>query len=124
MYIVNSSINKAIDIGLVLKYNVITMWLHYFVRKEFRKMQVDIIQVGNSKGIRIPAALLKQLGIDTKLDMEVVDGKIILKPIRIPREGWDKTLKKMAEQNRIDDEIVFPAEMDNDLLEEWKDDTH
>jgi antitoxin MazE len=80
--------------------------------------------VGNSKGIRIPAALLKQLGIDTKLDMEVVDGKIILKPIRIPREGWEKTLKKMAEQNRIDDEIVFPAEMDNDLLEEWKDDTH
>jgi antitoxin MazE len=87
-------------------------------------MQVDIIQVGNSKGIRIPAAILKQLGVNTKLDMEVVEGQIILKPTRIPREGWEKTLKKMAEQTQIDEEIIFPAEMDNDLLEEWKDDTH
>jgi antitoxin MazE len=87
-------------------------------------MQVDIIQVGNSKGIRIPAAILKQLGIGTKLDMEIVEGQIILKPTRIPREGWEKALKKMAEQTQIDEEIIFPAEMDNDLLEEWKDDTH
>lgn len=87
-------------------------------------MQVDIIQVGNSKGIRIPAAILKQLGMDTKLDMEVIDGKIILKPIKKPREGWEETLRKLADQNQIDDEIVCRVEIDTELLEEWKNESN
>lgn len=34
-------------------------------------MQMDIIRIGNSKGIRIPLAVLKQCGIDSKVELEV-----------------------------------------------------
>ncbi|WP_006524698.1 AbrB/MazE/SpoVT family DNA-binding domain-containing protein [Desulfoscipio gibsoniae] len=30
-------------------------------------MEVDIIEIGNSKGIRLPLAILKQCGIDSNI---------------------------------------------------------
>ncbi|XEQ95070.1 hypothetical protein SCACP_39720 [Sporomusa carbonis] len=35
-------------------------------------MEVDVIRIGNSKGIRIPASMLKQCGIDKKVIIKVV----------------------------------------------------
>lgn len=80
-------------------------------------MNADIIKIGNSKGIRIPASLLKQCGIDKKVEIEVKYNSIILKPIKSPREGWAAKFKGMAE--RGDDQILIADELDTDLLEEW-----
>jgi antitoxin component of MazEF toxin-antitoxin module len=42
-------------------------------------MRVPIIDIGNSKGIRIPQAVLKQALFSEEVDLEVIDGKIILR---------------------------------------------
>lgn len=42
-------------------------------------MRVPIIDIGNSKGIRIPQAILKQAVFGDEVEMEVVEGKITLK---------------------------------------------
>jgi flagellar motor switch protein FliG len=42
-------------------------------------MRVPIIDIGNSKGIRIPQAVLKQAVFGDEVEMEVAEGKIILK---------------------------------------------
>jgi len=83
-------------------------------------MNADIIRIGNSKGIRIPASLLKQCGINKKVEIEVRYNNIILKPIKSPREEWAAKFKMMAK--RGDDQILIPDELDTDLLEEWKND--
>lgn len=80
-------------------------------------MNVDIIKIGNSKGIRIPASLLKQCGIGEKVEIEVKYNNIILKPIKSPRQGWATAFEKMAKQG--DDSILIPDELDDELLEEW-----
>jgi len=36
-------------------------------------MEMNIINTGNSQGIRIPAQLLKQLGINGVVDVEIVN---------------------------------------------------
>lgn len=42
-------------------------------------MKVQIIDIGNSKGIRIPQAVLKQVVFGSEVEMEVAEGKITLK---------------------------------------------
>ena len=41
-------------------------------------MRIPIINIGNSKGIRIPQAILKQVNFNDEIDLEIIDGKIIL----------------------------------------------
>ncbi len=42
-------------------------------------MRVPIIDIGNSKGIRIPQAILKQVLFPDEIEMDVLEGKIILR---------------------------------------------
>ncbi len=80
-------------------------------------MKMDIIKIGNSKGIRLPQAVLKQCGIDSKVELEVKDNYIILKPVKNPRQGWAASFKLMRKNN--DDVLLISEEIDHDTLEEW-----
>ena len=42
-------------------------------------MRVPIIEIGNSRGIRIPQAILKQVQFSGEIEMEVSEGKITLR---------------------------------------------
>src|SRR5512145_2293592 len=42
-------------------------------------MRVPIIDIGNSKGIRIPQAVLKQVNFAKDIELEVADGRITLR---------------------------------------------
>jgi len=81
-------------------------------------MLLTIISIGNSQGIRIPKSILKQCHITDKVDMEIEENKIILKPINnIPREGWNEKFSNL--HSNQDDKLLI-----NDLLdlntEEWE----
>ncbi|GAH76797.1 unnamed protein product, partial [marine sediment metagenome] len=45
-------------------------------------MLINIVPIGNSKGIRIPKAILDQCDIENEVDLEVENGKIIIEPIK------------------------------------------
>ncbi len=47
-------------------------------------MRVPIIDIGNSKGIRIPQAILKQVSFAEEVEMDVADGKITLRRLVDP----------------------------------------
>ena len=80
-------------------------------------MKADIIKIGNSKGIRLPASLLKQCGIDKKVEIEIKHNNIVLKPLKSPRAGWAAAFKEMNKHG--DDNLFVPDEIDVDSLEEW-----
>jgi len=67
-------------------------------------MKVDIIPIGNSKGIRIPKALLEQCGFSESVEIEVEDNHLVLSPTHQPRKGWDDAFKAMAA--RKDDKLL------------------
>jgi antitoxin component of MazEF toxin-antitoxin module len=47
-------------------------------------MRIPIIDIGNSKGIRIPQAVLKQVLFHGEVEMDVAEGKIVLhRPVTI-----------------------------------------
>ena len=60
-------------------------------------MLVSVVAIGNSKGIRIPKAILDQCNIRDRLELEVEGGRIILEPVRDnPRKDWGKAFQVMA----------------------------
>ena len=85
-------------------------------------MQMDIIKIGNSKGIRLPLAVLKQCGIDSKVELEIKDNCIIIKPVKTPRQGWAEALELMHKNN--DDTLLISEEIDNETLEAWDEPKH
>lgn len=82
-------------------------------------MLVSIVPIGNSKGIRLPKAILDQLHIADKMDLEVINQQIILKPLHgSPREGWFDSFQKMHEQK--EDSLIMPEESGIEAFEwEW-----
>lgn len=80
-------------------------------------MEIDVIKIGNSKGIRLPMAILKQCGIESKVELEIEDNCIIIKPVKTPRQGWAEAFKVMHKKG--DDSLLIEEEIDNGLLEAW-----
>jgi len=83
-------------------------------------MLANLIKIGNSKGVRLPASFLKQCNIDsktTKVELTLTDNQITIKPINVPREGWAFAFKTMSKNN--DDELLISNSLDNELLEAW-----
>ena len=78
-------------------------------------MKTQIIQIGNSQGIRIPKVLLEESRISGEVDVELHPDGILIRNAQKPRAGWDEAFK-MAE----DDEIaagVPPSDFDK---KEWQ----
>ena len=82
-------------------------------------MLVSLISIGNSKGIRLPKAILEQLNIQDKLELKVEEKQLILKPInKKPREGWEESLKEMRLTS--EDTLLIPKDSEAGAFEwEW-----
>jgi antitoxin MazE len=68
-------------------------------------MQVSLIDIGTSKGIRIPASILKMFDSVSGFELHVEDKKIILDTIESPRRGWSAKFKNSSEELLIDDTL-------------------
>jgi antitoxin MazE len=58
-------------------------------------MDVSVIQIGNSKGIRLSKTLLEKYNIKDTVELILEKGYIIIRPKTLPRKGWEKAFKKM-----------------------------
>lgn len=80
-------------------------------------MIAKVIQIGNSKGIRIPNQILKEMNIENQIELIISDKKdeIILKPLHKVRDGWKDSFKKMKSTG--DDKLIINDSLD---LNEWE----
>ena len=92
---------------------------NYKVITEVIIMLTDVVRIGNSKGIRIPSYILKECNIYDKVEMEIVDGKIVILPLKKLRENWSEKFAEMHKNG--DDELLIDENVDVDLGDwEWK----
>lgn len=80
-------------------------------------MKVDLIPIGNSRGIIIPAPVLKNLGIQDKLELEIRKNTMLLRSAN-PRASWGAAFKAMAENG--DDQLLIDSVWEDESFEEWK----
>jgi antitoxin MazE len=81
-------------------------------------MEVSLISIGNSKGIRLSKTLIEKYNIQDTLELILEKGYIILKPKAKARKGWEKAFKKMRENG--DDKLLIADVFENENFEEWK----
>jgi len=81
-------------------------------------MEVSVIKIGNSKGIRLSKTLLDKYNIQDTVEVILEKGQIVIKPLSRPRKGWEKAFKKMAENS--DDRLLINDVFEDENLEEWK----
>ncbi|MCF6181760.1 AbrB/MazE/SpoVT family DNA-binding domain-containing protein [Lutibacter sp.] len=80
-------------------------------------MEISIIKIGNSKGLRLNKTILEKYNIKEKVELILEKGQIILRPIEKPRKDWEIEFKKMRLNN--DDRLLMNDVFDDEDLDEW-----
>ena len=81
-------------------------------------MQVSVISIGNSKGIRFSKTILEKYCIKDSVELILEKGHILLKSVKVPRKNWDKAFKQMHKNG--DDKLLMNDIFEDESLEEWK----
>jgi antitoxin MazE len=82
-------------------------------------MKAQLISIGNSRGIRIPKAILQQCDMSDEVELAVEGRQIILSPTgKQPRKGWREAAARMAAAG--DDELLIPDAFADEIDLEWK----
>ena len=72
-----------------------------------------LIRIGNSRGIRLPKTLIEEAGLTDELEIEVVDGAVVIRPAHEPRRGWAEAAEACArEDNDLDDWDTTTSDFD------------
>lgn len=80
-------------------------------------MEISIIKIGNSKGLRLTKSILDRYNIKDKVELILQKGQIILKPLDTPRKGWEDSFKQMHKNG--EDELLMNDVFEDENFEEW-----
>ena len=83
-------------------------------------MKTALVQIGNSRGIRIPKAFLEQCQLRDKVELELRDDHLVVRPASRPRSRWEDAFRHMHEHQDdalVDKEALSATEWDTT---EWE----
>ena len=76
-------------------------------------MTASVVQIGNSRGIRLPKNILRELNIRDEVEMHVQNDSLIIKSVeRKPREGWNEAFSQMTKNK--EDKLLMNENIGND----------
>ncbi|MBK0381753.1 AbrB/MazE/SpoVT family DNA-binding domain-containing protein [Pedobacter sp. SD-b] len=80
-------------------------------------MEAAIIKIGNSKGLRLSKTILEKYSIKDKVQIILDNEQIIIRPIEVPRLGWEAAFEMMNKND--DDRMLMNDVFDDEDFEEW-----
>ena len=75
-------------------------------------MIIDLIAIGNSQGVRIPKAILRQYGLRGQVELSLQSAGLLISPAKRPRAGWEGRFDRSAE-------ALLPDNMTSAWDDEW-----
>ena len=70
-------------------------------------MDVPLVSIGNSRGIRLPKALIAQCGFGDRVRLTVTDAGLLLSPVKQGRAAWEEALLAVPAAERAADAREF-----------------
>jgi len=86
------------------------------MEKQTRTRDIKLVPIGNSKGVRIPKALLQKYGLNDSLLLEEIDRGLLLRKKEDDKLSWEDTYQAMA--NEKEDWDDFDATLLDGLEDE------
>lgn len=82
-------------------------------------MRIDVIKIGNSRGVILPKSILAQCHIDAAVDLRIENNTIIIQSTKKPREEWAEQFAIMAKQG---DDVLLDSDRTHDSFDkdEWE----
>lgn len=77
-----------------------------------------IVRIGNSRGIRVPRALLEQANLREEVELYAEPGQIIVRSASSPRAGWAEAARAVRE--RGDEGLLDPPTPTRFDRDEWE----
>ena len=78
-------------------------------------MELPVVNIGNSKGIRLSKTILQKYGIIDSVELILEKEQIILKPKAEPSKNWDQAFQQMHEKG--DDQLLLHDVFDDETFE-------
>jgi antitoxin MazE len=84
-------------------------------------VMTTLTRIGNSRGVRIPKAIIEQAQLEDKeLVFKIIDEGLLIQPVQKTRQGWEKEFDKVLETKgagQIDQEWLDAPLIDD---EQWE----
>ena len=62
-------------------------------------MKARLVQIGNSRGVRLPKPMIEEAGLNDDVDIHVKEGSIIITSNLKPRSDWADSAKLLHDRN-------------------------
>jgi antitoxin MazE len=83
-------------------------------------MLTKIVPIGNSRGIRIPKAMLEHCGFGEEVDLQAKHGALVLRAVKTTRAGWADAFGRMTaagDDHFVQEDAPTATKFD---VEEWQ----
>ena len=75
------------------------------------------MRIGNSRGVRLPKALIEQVGLDDDIELCVEGNRVVITAASPPRSGWADAARRLGVESRELLDAPSPTRFDED---EWQ----
>jgi antitoxin MazE len=59
-------------------------------------MKARLVQIGNSRGVRLPKPLIEQAGLTDEVELRVRGNTVIIVARKTPRAGWAEAARQLS----------------------------
>ena len=80
-------------------------------------MKARLVRIGNSRGIRLPKAVIEQIGLDDDVELSVEDNRVVITAASPLRYGWAEAARRLGAEPRGLLSPSAPTRFDED---EWQ----
>jgi antitoxin MazE len=62
-------------------------------------MKTRLVRIGNSRGVRLPKAIILQAGLTDEVELGVRDGAVLIARASSARSGWADAARQMRQRD-------------------------
>jgi antitoxin MazE len=80
-------------------------------------MKARLVRIGNSRGIRLPKAVIDQVGLEDEVELRVEAQRLVILPVARSRAGWAEAIHRMGADSATSLGSSMPTRFDE---AEWR----